>query len=330
MAAERILDVKGLTIQFPGAGGPASAVDKLDFHVDEGETVCIVGESGCGKSLSALSILRLLPSPPAFISQGEIWFEGRDILTLSQREVRDIRGKQISMIFQEPMTSLNPVLTVGDQIVEAITEHEDVSKSKALERACELLDLVQIPEPKRAVSNYPHRLSGGMRQRVMIAMALACGPKLLIADEPTTALDVTIQAEVLDLIDSLKKEFSMSVMLITHDLGVVARMAQRVIVMYAGTKVEEATVGDLFDNPLHHYTRGLLNATPIAEGIGELSRLQEIPGMVPSVAAIPKECPFHPRCSQAFDKCRLERPALVPARNDHYVACFDVERGDRS
>lgn len=329
MTAKHVLDVQGLTVQFPGPDGPVSAVDDLDFHVDEGETLCIVGESGCGKSLSALSILRLIPSPPAFISKGQIWFEGQDILVLPQRDVRSIRGKQISMIFQEPMTSLNPVLTIGDQIAESIIEHHDVSRSKAHNRAIELLELVQIPEPENTATSFPHRLSGGMRQRVMIAMALSCGPKLLIADEPTTALDVTIQAEVLELIDSLKKEFSMAVILITHDLGVVARMAQRVIVMYAGTKVEEASVEKLFRSPLHPYTTGLFNATPSSEILDSFSRLQEIPGMVPSVSEIPKECPFHPRCDRALDICRAERPALALAQFGHAVACFAVERGDK-
>lgn len=325
MRSDRLLGVENLTISFPGPDGWAPAVDGLSFDIHEKETVCIVGESGCGKSLTALSILQLVPNPPAKIVKGSIWFEGQDLLKLTERGIRRIRGKKISMIFQEPMTSLNPVLTVGDQITEILTEHESVSKSQALKRAYELLNLVRIPEPRHCAENYPHRLSGGMRQRVMIAMALACRPRLLIADEPTTALDVTIQAEVLDLIETLQRDLSMAVIIITHDLGVVARMAQRVIVMYAGTKVEEASVDELFDTPLHPYTEGLFGATPASILRDNTARLREIPGMVPSVFSIPKECPFAPRCSRVHDACLRARPALAQGSTGRRVACFESE-----
>ena len=320
-----LLSVEDLTVAFPGPDRLALAVDGLSFHVDERETVCIVGESGCGKSLTALSILQLHPSPPAKIVRGEIWLGDRDLLKLSKKEIRKVRGMSISMIFQEPMTSLNPVLTIGDQISESLLEHETISRSKALAKACELLDLVRISDPQQCLGEYPHRLSGGMRQRVMIAIALACKPKLLIADEPTTALDVTIQMEVLDLIQALQRELSMAVIIITHDLGVVAKMAQRVIVMYAGTKVEEATTDLLFKNPLHPYTIGLFGATPGSTLISNATRLKEIPGMVPSPFSIPKCCPFSPRCSQAIEKCHQVRPPLKSGRDGRMVSCFVAE-----
>ena len=279
-----LLEVDNLQTHFRGADGINRAVDGVSFHVNSGETVAIVGESGCGKSVTAMSILRLIPEPPGKIA-GAIRFDGRDLLKCSDREMRAIRGNEISMIFQEPMTSLNPVLTVGRQIGEALRLHQGLSSQQAEARAVEMLKLVGIPEPERRVREYPHQLSGGMRQRVMIAIALACNPKLLIADEPTTALDVTIQAQILDLMRDLKRTVGAAIVIITHDLGVVAEVAERVIVMYAGRKVEEAEVGRLFRNPRHPYTQGLLGSMPkLGSSLsGEETRLQEIPGLVPSL-----------------------------------------------
>ena len=322
-----LLEVDGLGTWFYTRQGIVKAVDGVDFQVDAGETLAIVGESGCGKSMTALSLMRLIPSPPGRIVSGAIKLGGRDLLKISEEEMRAVRGNEISMIFQEPMTSLNPVMTIGKQISEALILHRDMDRKAALKRAVEMLDLVRIPEPAQRAKEYPHQLSGGMRQRAMIAMALACNPKVLIADEPTTALDVTIQAQILELIVDLQREFSAAVILITHDLGVVAETARRVIVMYAGRKVEEATVGELFSNPLHPYTVGLLASIPrldLMRGQTDRSqeRLQEIPGIVPPLFDLPAGCAFAPRCQLADDLCRRERPAYEEKQSGHWAACW--------
>ena len=307
--------------------GVNRAVDGVSFHVNAGETLAIVGESGCGKSVTAMSILRLIPEPPGKIA-GAIKFQGRDLLKLSDREMRAIRGNSISMIFQEPMTSLNPVLTVGRQIGETLRLHQGLSSRQAEERAVEMLELVGIPEARRRVREYPHQLSGGMRQRVMIAIALACNPQLLIADEPTTALDVTIQAQILDLMRDLKTRVGAAIVLITHDLGVVAEVADRVIVMYAGRKVEEATVPQLFARPRHPYTQGLLGSVPkLGSSLtGETTRLAEIPGLVPSLKRKLDGCVFASRCSYATDLCRQVVPGLEEKVPGHIAACHYAER----
>ncbi|WP_020698234.1 ABC transporter ATP-binding protein [Reyranella massiliensis] len=322
-----LLEVEGLGTWFYTRQGIVKAVDGVDFQVDAGETLAIVGESGCGKSMTALSLMRLIPSPPGRIVSGAIKLGGRDLLKISEEEMRAVRGNEISMIFQEPMTSLNPVMTIGKQISEALILHRDMDRKAALKRAVEMLDLVRIPEPAQRAKEYPHQLSGGMRQRAMIAMALACNPKVLIADEPTTALDVTIQAQILELIVDLQREFSAAVILITHDLGVVAETARRVIVMYAGRKVEEGTVGELFSNPLHPYTVGLLASIPrldLMRGQTDRSqeRLQEIPGIVPPLFDLPAGCAFAPRCQRADDLCRRERPAYEEKQSGHWAACW--------
>jgi len=322
-----LLEVENLGTWFYTRQGIVKAVDGVDFGVASGETLAIVGESGCGKSMTALSLMRLIPDPPGRIVSGAIKLGGKDLLKLSEEEMRKVRGNEISMIFQEPMTSLNPVMTIGKQISEALILHRDMDKKAAWKRAVEMLDLVKIPEPQQRVKEYPHQLSGGMRQRAMIAMALACNPKVLIADEPTTALDVTIQAQILELILELQREFGAAVILITHDLGVVAETARRVIVMYAGRKVEEAEVGELFAHPLHPYTRGLLNSIPRldllrGENVADTGRLQEIPGIVPPLFALPEGCAFAPRCPRADDKCRVDRPAYEQLKNGHWVACW--------
>ncbi|MBR0669815.1 ABC transporter ATP-binding protein [Neoroseomonas soli] len=317
-----LLEVENLQTHFRAPDGVNRAVDGLNFHVNAGETVAIVGESGCGKSVTAMSILRLIPEPPGKIA-GSIRFNGRDLLKLSDREMRAIRGNEISMIFQEPMTSLNPVLTVGRQIGETLRLHQGMSKSQAEARAVEMLKLVGIPEPERRVKEYPHQLSGGMRQRVMIAIALACNPKLLIADEPTTALDVTIQAQILDLMRDLKHRVGAAIVIITHDLGVVAEVAERVIVMYAGRKVEEAAVEKLFRSPRHPYTQGLLGSMPkLGSSLtGDETRLQEIPGLVPSLKRKLDGCVFASRCAYATDMCRKVAPALEEKAEGHIAAC---------
>jgi peptide/nickel transport system ATP-binding protein len=317
-----LLEVENLQTHFRGADGVNRAVDGLSFQVEARETVAIVGESGCGKSVTAMSILRLIPEPPGKIA-GAIRFEGRDLLKCSDREMRAIRGNEISMIFQEPMTSLNPVLTVGRQIGETLRLHQGLSAQAAEDRAVAMLDLVGIPESKRRVREYPHQLSGGMRQRVMIAIALACNPKLLIADEPTTALDVTIQAQILDLMRDLKRTVGAAIVIITHDLGVVAEVAERVIVMYAGRKVEEAEVGRLFRNPRHPYTQGLLGSMPkLGSSLtGTETRLQEIPGLVPSLKRKLDGCVFASRCAHATDLCRKVAPALEEKAPGHIAAC---------
>ncbi|MCO6418889.1 ABC transporter ATP-binding protein [Siccirubricoccus sp. KC 17139] len=317
-----LLEVENLQTHFRTPDGVNRAVDGVSFHVNAGETVAIVGESGCGKSVTSMSILRLIPEPPGKIA-GAIRFQGRDLLKLSDREMRQIRGNEISMIFQEPMTSLNPVLTVGRQIGETLRLHQGLSASQAEQKAIEMLTLVGIPEPARRVKEYPHQLSGGMRQRVMIAIALACNPKLLIADEPTTALDVTIQAQILELMRDLKHRVGAAIVLITHDLGVVAEVAERVIVMYAGRKVEEAAVGPLFRTPRHPYTQGLLGSMPkLGSSLhGEETRLAEIPGLVPSLKAKIPGCVFATRCPHATDLCRQVAPALEEKAPGHVAAC---------
>jgi peptide/nickel transport system ATP-binding protein len=321
---ETVLEVKNLQTVFFTNSGLFRAVDDLSFRVRRGETLAIVGESGCGKSVTALSIMRLVPDPPGRIVGGSVTLEGTDVLGLDEAEMRAIRGNRISMIFQEPMTSLNPVMRIGDQITEAVRLHRQMSAKDAWKKAVEMLRLVRIPEPERRVHEYPHQLSGGMRQRAMIAMALACRPALLIADEPTTALDVTIQAQILALIVELQQELGTGLILITHDLGVVAQTAQRVIVMYAGKKVEEASVEALFENPRHPYTRGLMASMPAVLSFGQKTdaRLTEIPGMVPSLTNLPPGCAFAPRCSLAIDKCRAEYPPLENWGDNHFAACW--------
>jgi peptide/nickel transport system ATP-binding protein len=323
-----LLRVDGLKTHFHTRDGVVRAVDGVSFDVMPGETLAIVGESGCGKSVTAMSILRLLPMPPARIAGGRIEFEGSNLLDKTEPEMRDVRGNLISMIFQEPMTSLNPVLTIGRQIAEVLVLHRGLSEREALAQAVEGLRKVQISDPERRVRQYPHELSGGMRQRVMIAMALACGPRLLIADEPTTALDVTIQAQILELMRKLGAETGASIILITHDLGVVAEMAQRVVVMYAGRKVEEAGVEALFAHPRHPYTRGLLGSMPhlgqsLAAGDdAPPQRLVEIPGMVPSLKEAMAGCLFAPRCPNASELCRREVPPMQVYGAGHQAACW--------
>jgi len=314
-----LLDVQNLRVHFRTADGVNRAVDNLSFQVGEGETLAIVGESGCGKSVTSMAILRLLPEPPAHID-GVIRFQGRDLLALSEAELRKVRGNSISMVFQEPMTSLNPVLSVGFQIAETLRLHQGLDKRAAAARAQEMLRLVEIPAPERRLHEYPHQLSGGMRQRVMIALALACNPKLLIADEPTTALDVTIQAQILDLLQELKHRTGAAVVLITHDLAVVRDVAHRVMVMYAGRKVEEAPVAMLMARPLHPYTRGLLGAMP-RPGQSSGTRLVEIPGSVPSLNTRIDGCLFASRCAQATELCRQVVPALRSDGPQHLFAC---------
>jgi peptide/nickel transport system ATP-binding protein len=329
--AEVVLEVAGLQTYLFTRLGIVKAVDDVTFSVHAGETLAIVGESGCGKTMTSLSLMRLVPSPPGRIVGGSIKLGGRDLATLSETQMRDVRGNEISMIFQEPMTSLNPVMTIGKQIAETVRLHQDLSKSAAMAKAVDMLRLVKIPEPEQRAKEYPHQLSGGMRQRAMIAMALACNPRVLIADEPTTALDVTIQAQILDLILDLQKTLGTAVILITHDLAVVAETAQRVIVMYAGKKVEEAEVEDLFGEPLHPYTHGLLASIPHLEVIGgdntaANGRLKEIPGMVPALTNLPPGCTFAPRCAFADDRCRAVAPDYEEKRPGHWASCWHSER----
>src|SRR4051794_14874403 len=325
---DTLLSVEDLRTYFYLRGGILKAVDGVSFSLKPQETLAIVGESGCGKSMTALSLMRLIPDPPGKIVGGSVRLDGVDLLGLDERAMRSVRGKDISMIFQEPMTSLNPVMTIGQQIAEALLLHEHPSHKDALRRAADILRLVRIPEAEQRLREYPHQLSGGMRQRVMIAMALACNPKVLLADEPTTALDVTIQAQILDIILDLQKKLGTAVILITHDLGVVAETAQRVIVMNAGRKVEEATVGELFACPLHPYTHGLMASIPRLElmrggGTGETKRrLEEIKGIVPALSNLPPGCSFAPRCPHATDKCRREFPPYEEKRPGHWAACW--------
>lgn len=314
-----LLKVKDLKTQFDVKGGTIKAVDGVNFEVDDGEVVAIVGESGSGKSVTSLSIMGLIPSPPGKISEGQIIFKGEDLLTKSLKEIQDIRGNEISMIFQEPMTSLNPVFTIGRQIAEALIRHKGMNKKEALNKSIEMLDLVGIPSPKDRVNDYPHQLSGGMRQRVMIAMALSCDPKLLIADEPTTALDVTIQAQILELMLKLRKELGTSILLITHDLGVVAEVADKVVVMYCGKIVEKATVEELFEKPMHPYTIGLLDSIPKIDE--DVETLNMIPGMVPNPLSMPKGCAFSTRCDKCMDICKKKMPPLKEI-DGRMVRCF--------
>jgi len=315
-----LLDVQDLSVRFDTDDGAVHAVDRLSFTLEAGEVLGVVGESGCGKSVSAMSLLQLLPETAHVTGHAE--FGGRDLISAPAARLRKIRGREIAFVFQEPMTSLNPAFRIGNQLGEVLRRHLGLSRAQARTRAIELLDLVRIPAPERRVDEYPHQLSGGMRQRVMIAMALACDPKILIADEPTTALDVTIQAGILDLMRDLRERLGTAIVLITHNLGVVADIADRVIVMYAGRKVEEAIVGELFAHPQHPYTIGLLGAIPRPGAADEQGRLREIPGRVPSLAELPTGCAFAPRCPRADDRTRCERPELREIRPAHLVACF--------
>jgi peptide/nickel transport system ATP-binding protein len=319
------LQVEDLSTTLFTRRGEMKAVDGLSLTVGAGETVALVGESGCGKSLSALSIMRLLPDPPARITAGRVSLNGRDLVPLPEPSMLDIRGKEIGMIFQDPMSSLNPVATVERQIVEVLTTHTELDRAAARQRALELLEMVGMPDAARRLGAYPHQLSGGMCQRVMIAMAIACHPAVLIADEPTTALDVTVQAQVLALLKRLQAEAGMAMIFITHDLGVVAETADRVVVMYAGRKVEEAAVDDLFETPLHPYTAGLIGATP-TPGAARAARLADIPGMVPPLNELPVGCAFAARCPRVMERCRHEKPALTEPRPGRLVACFAAEQ----
>ncbi len=321
---DRLIEIENLSTYFDTPEGKVQAVDGVSYHVSKGEILGIVGESGCGKSVSVLSILRLIPEPPGKIAEGKIAFEGVDLLRLSKAELRQIRGNKISMIFQEPMTSLNPVYTIGNQISESFIKHQGLNKKEALEQSVEMLKLVGMAEPEKRAFDYPHRLSGGMRQRVMIAMALSCRPKLLIADEPTTALDVTIQAQILDTMLQLKEKIGMAIILITHNLGLIAETVHRVIVMYAGQIVEAGSVVEIFKNPLHPYTQGLLMAVPY---IGTKSKwgkrsLKEIPGMVPSLLNLPKGCAFSPRCGASQSICQNEPPPAASVEEAHLTRCW--------
>ncbi len=322
-----LLELKNLRTVFDTDQGLIRAVDGVSFSIEAGKTLGVVGESGCGKSVTALSIMRLVHKPVGRIAGGEILFEGENLLKKSEREMRSVRGNQVSMIFQEPMTSLNPVYTVGFQIMEPLMLHQNLSSGEARKRAVEMLDVVGIPNASRRVEEYPHQLSGGQRQRAMIAMALACNPALLIADEPTTALDVTVQAQILDLMLNLKNEFGSSIMLITHDLGVIAETAQHVVVMYAGKVVEEAPVKPLFKDPQHPYTRGLLRSIPkISE---DRERLDVIPGVVPNPLNFPPGCRFHNRCPECFSKCTQEEPPLYILEDGRKCRCWLYERDSR-
>jgi oligopeptide/dipeptide ABC transporter ATP-binding protein len=319
-----LLSVRNLKTYFHTLEGVAKAVDDVSFNLMGGETMGLVGESGCGKSVSALSIMRLVPEPPGKIVGGQITLEDKELLKLSQSEMRAIRGNRISMIFQEPMTSLNPVYTIGQQIAEVFENHQSMDHKEALDRTIEMLAKVQIPSPEKRVHEYPYQLSGGMRQRVMIAMALACEPQVLVADEPTTALDVTIQAQIIDLMLELKQDFQAAILMITHDLGVIAEMADWVVVMYAGRVVEEGSTLELFENPLHPYTAGLLNSVPV---IGRRAkhgrqRLQEITGVVPSLYELPRGCTFHPRCPHKSEVCLRDYPEMLQVNKNHRVGCW--------
>jgi oligopeptide/dipeptide ABC transporter ATP-binding protein len=323
--AEVILEIKNLKTHFHTPDGVVKAVDGVTYDLHAGETLGVVGESGCGKSVTALSILRLIPEPPGRITGDGIFFEGEDLTQLPTKKLRKIRGNKISMIFQEPMTSLNPVFTIGFQIAEAVMLHQGLSKKDAMDKAAEMLDLVGIPLPRQRVKEYPHQLSGGMRQRVMIAMALSCNPKILLADEPTTALDVTIQAQILDLMFKLKDDLGTAIIMITHDLGLVAETCQRVVVMYAGKIVEDAPVDEIFANPMHPYTIGLLNSIPklrTSVTDKEQGRLQVIPGVVPSLHRLPTGCTFNPRCPEVFGMCLENEPELKEVSPNHFVRCF--------
>ena len=315
--------VKNLKVSFAASKKELIAVRGISYQLNQGEILALVGESGCGKTVSALSILRLIQEPPGKIVSGEILFAGKDLLKLKKKELQDRRGKDIAMIFQDPMTSLNPVLTIGEQIIETLLRHTSLSRKKAREKSFRLLEQVEIPSPKQKLDQYPHQLSGGMRQRAMIAMALSCSPRILIADEPTTALDVLIQAQILSLLKKIKNDTQMSILLITHDLGVVAEVAERVMVMYAGEIVESGSVNDLFRSPLHPYTIGLMESIPTLETTQQkLSKLKEISGTVPSLSQVPFGCPFHPRCSAAETRCKTDKPKLKKISQTHSVSCW--------
>ncbi|HVE69865.1 MAG TPA: ABC transporter ATP-binding protein [Thermoanaerobaculia bacterium] len=337
--AEALLQVKNLRTTFYTADGSVDAVDNVSFNVRRGEAVALVGESGCGKSVTAMSIMRLV-AVPGKITAGEILFKGRDLAKVTEREMRDVRGNDIAMVFQEPMTSLNPVFKIGSQVAEAIRIHRKVGKKEAWKQAGEMLELVSIPDPHKRLHDYPHQLSGGMRQRVMIAIALSCDPELLIADEPTTALDVTIQAQIMELLAGLQKKLGLAVLLITHDLGVVAEFCERIVVMYTGRVVEEATVGELFANPAHPYTRGLLKSLPsIEKAVADEAaprtaaeahssynpppgRLATIAGMVPPITNLPRGCKFNPRCPDVMEICLGNEPALMPVQRAQSARCY--------
>ena len=326
MIDQPIIEIKNLKTYFNTDEGIAHAVDDVSFSVYPGETLGIVGESGCGKSVTSLSIMKLIPQPPGYFAGGEILYKGRNILDIPETDMREIRGNKISMIFQEPMTSLNPVFTVGHQIEEAIIVHQGLNAVDARQKAIEMLKLVSIPSPEQRADDYPHQLSGGMRQRIMIAMALSCNPEVLIADEPTTALDVTIQAQILELIEDLQKELNLAVIMITHDLGVVAEVCDRVVVMYAGQIVEKGSVRDIFKNPQHPYTKGLLASIPNMGKDESSQSLYNIKGMVPSATEFPQGCHFNPRCDLVTDKCKAENPSLELMSPDtaHQVRCWEV------
>jgi len=325
-----LLEVKELRTHFFTQDGVVQAVNGISFYVGEGETLGIVGESGCGKSVSVLSVMRLIPQPPGKIVGGEVWFDGRDLLKVSDDEIRKVRGNRIAMIFQDPMTSLNPVLTIGRQIGEALELHMGMSREEARRRSAELLTMVGLPQAESRLNDYPHQFSGGMRQRAMIAMALACNPALLIADEPTTALDVTIQAQIVDLVKRLRDDIGMAIIWITHDLGVVAGLADRVQVMYAGFVVEEAPVKELYANPRHPYTLGLLGSLPRLDEI-RVEKLTSIEGLPPDLIALPEGCPFEARCVYAIEKCKTERPDLEAVGPKHWIACWvDVTEAPRA
>ena len=319
-----LLEVQDLKTFFYTFEGVARAVNGVSYHLDKGEALGIVGESGCGKSVTASSVMRIVPDPPGKIVGGQINFHGEDLTQLSQKAMRRIRGSRIAMIFQEPMTSLNPVFTIGDQIAEMFTLHKGMSKKDGLSAGTEMLERVQIPAPHKRIHDYPHQLSGGMRQRAMIAMALACDPELLIADEPTTALDVTVQAQILDLMNRLKDEFGTAIQMITHDLGVIAEMSDRIVVMYAGRVVEESEAVDLFENTLHPYTQGLLQSIPVlgSRSKGEQKKLNEIKGMVPSLYDLPSGCTFRQRCTKAMKICAEQEPPLARSNDKHAVRCW--------
>ena len=321
---ETILSVEQLKTYFHTPRGVVKAVDGVSFSLNRGEVLGIVGESGCGKSVTAQTIMRLIPTPPGRIEEGHIWFDGTDIAKMPLKEMKTIRGNRISMIFQEPMTSLNPVKTIGWQIGEMFRLHKGMNRKQSLAAAARMLEKVQIPEPSKRLRAFPHQLSGGMRQRAMIAMALACEPEILIADEPTTALDVTVQAQIMDLMKRLRQDFNTAILMITHDLGVIADIADRVMVMYAGKAVESATCTQIFDNPMHPYTRGLLGSVPVlgAKVPGKRIRLNEIPGMVPSLSALPRGCAFAPRCPLAEEVCQSKIPPFTESGSGHWVRCW--------
>ncbi len=319
-----LLEIQGLSTYFHLEYGVAKAVDDVSFTIDSGETLGLVGESGCGKSVTSLSVMRLISSPPGSIEKGRIMFRDRDLLGITESEMRKVRGNDIAMIFQEPMTSLNPVFTIGSQIIEAVVLHQNVGKKEARKRTVEFLRLVGISDPEQRVDEYPHQLSGGMRQRAMIAMALSCNPDLLIADEPTTALDVTIQAQIMELLAKLQDELEMSILLITHDLGVVAESSDRMAVMYAGRIVEEGATEDIFVHPAHPYTKGLIKSVPRLDSLRD--RLSVINGTVPDPADLPSGCPFNPRCPLADERCRTELPELEITENNHMARCYYSDR----